>query len=307
MPARSDPDPARPIRLIHFSDIHATLPVRWRPRDWLSKRLTGWLNWQLGRAPHFQDADAILHAFRAELQRRPPDGLIFSGDATTLGFDEEFHRAVERLGVGQPLAYPAFAVPGNHDYYTRATAAAGLFEKHFAPWQHGLRVEDAAYPFARRVGHVWLIGVNSCTANRSPMDARGFVGRAQLDRLRRLLDQLDEGPRILVTHYPVALATGEPEHRWHGLRDLEDVLKIARAGGIALWLHGHRHHPYDLLDLGGVPFPVLCAGSLTQRGCASFGEYEIQGRELRGVRRVHVSSSGEFEEGKRFEIALPNL
>ncbi len=300
-------DPGRAVRLVHFSDIHATLPVRWRPRDWLSKRLTGWLNWQLGRSSHFEGAEAILRAFRAELGRRPPDGLIFSGDATTLGFDEEFQLAVEHLGGGLPLPCPALAVPGNHDYYTHAAVAAGLFEKHFAPWQEGVRVEDAPYPFARQVGHVWLVGVNSCAANSSPVDARGIVGRAQLDRLGRLLEQLAGGPRILVTHYPVALATGQPEHRLHGLRDLDEVLAAARAGGVALWLHGHRHHPYELLDLPGVPFPVLCAGSLTQRGCASFGEYEIQGWTFRAVRWVYDPGSGGFKEGKRFESTLPGL
>ena len=136
---------------------------------------------------------------------------------------------------------PGVAVPGNHDYCTQAAAASGAFERCFAPWQRGDRLDDNVYPFAQRVGEAWLISVNSAKANRWFWDASGRTGREQLDRLRRLLQQLTPGPRILVTHYPICLADGRRESVAHGLSDLKETVAVAAAGGVGLWLHGHRH------------------------------------------------------------------
>ena len=38
-----------------------------------------------------------------------------------------------------------------------ARAATGLFERYFAAWQTGERVDGAPYPFAQRVGPLWLV------------------------------------------------------------------------------------------------------------------------------------------------------
>src|SRR5262249_20772699 len=162
--------------------------------------------------------------------------VVFSGDATTLGFEAEFAVAARALEID---SMPGLAVPGNHDYYTRAPVKTGLFERYFAPWQRGERIGDATYPFAQRVGHCWLIGVNPARANRLIWDARGLVGAEQMSRLRELLKRLSPVPRILVTHYPLYLADRQPEKRWRRLRDWQAFREIVIEGKIALWLHGH--------------------------------------------------------------------
>ena len=260
---RMEPAAASPrVRLVHFSDIHITArPLGWQRGDWLSKRFTGWLNHRwLGRASRFRQADTLVTRLMENVHARPPDRLVFSGDATALGFEAEFARAAALLGVSGPQALPGLAVPGNHDYYTRAVAESGLFEHYFAPWQAGERIGGARYPFAQRVGPVWLVAVNSCTGNLRPWDASGGVDDAQLARLRELLQRLEPGPRILITHYPVALANGRRERGTHGLRNLQELMQVATEGGIRLWLHGHRHGTYFLPDCRYAPFPILCAG-----------------------------------------------
>lgn len=294
------------VRLVHFSDIHVTTPARWAAGDWLSKRLTGWLNWWVYRRHIFRQTEPILAALVARLRAQPPDALVFSGDATMLGFEAELARAIELLAETEHLPCERLAVPGNHDYYTRTAAATGLFEKHFASWQQGQRIEEHTYPFARQVGHVWLIGVNSCTGNWRPTDASGAVGADQLARLRRLLRELPPGPRILVTHYPVALADGRPEPRVHRLRDLGDLLAIAAQGGVGLWLHGHRHHPYEHVASTVAGFPIVCIGSLTQEGCASYGEYVIAGRHVRATRHSYCPGENDFQESKTLEFEMPD-
>src|SRR5262249_36580920 len=156
------------VRLAHFSDIHVTAPdCAWKRSDWFNKRMSAWLNLRvLGRGYRFRHTDRVLTALGEDLRQRGYDRLLFSGDATALGFEEEVARAARLLGVGRPDTPPGLAVPGNHDYMTRHALAGGQFERHFAPWQRGERVDASTYPFAQRVGPVWLIGVNSATPNR---------------------------------------------------------------------------------------------------------------------------------------------
>ena len=89
------------IRLAHFSDIHLTAPrLDWKLRDWFNKRWPGWLNLKwLGREHRFCEADRVLAALGDELQQRRPDHVIFSGDATALGFEEEIMRTLAMASI----------------------------------------------------------------------------------------------------------------------------------------------------------------------------------------------------------------
>jgi 3',5'-cyclic AMP phosphodiesterase CpdA len=291
------------LRLAHLSDPHLWVPdCAWRWQDWLGKRIFTWANLRVfGRWKRFALADRVLERLSAELTTRNFDRVIFSGDATALGFETEHRRAAELLQVER---LRGLATPGNHDYCTRHAAASGAFERCFASWQKGERLDGCTYPFAQRVGDAWLIGVNSAKANRGFWNASGQTGREQLDRLRRLLQQLSHGPRILVTHYPICLADGRHETFAHGLNDLRETVEIAAVGGVGLWLHGHRHRFYWLQQPSFAPFPVICAGSATQTGLWSYGEYVIDGNRLGGTRREYDPARDTFRDAETFELAL---
>jgi 3',5'-cyclic AMP phosphodiesterase CpdA len=293
------------IRLAHFSDIHvSTLLLGWKLHDWFTKRLTSWLNHRvLGRARRFTLAQTIVARLADHLRERGTDHLVFSGDATALGFESEFRRAAELLCVGQS-AIAGIAVPGNHDYCTPLAAASGAFERHFSPWQQGRRIGEHCYPFAQQVGPAWLIGVNAATGNRWPLDAAGSVGPEQLERLKQLLHGLEPGLKILVLHYPICLSNGQRESRRHGLRDLDALLPICRDAGVGLWLHGHRHSPYHLQQTPDAPFPVICAGSATQNGIWSYGEYRIDGADLQAIRFAYDPATHCFREAETFALQL---
>jgi 3',5'-cyclic AMP phosphodiesterase CpdA len=300
-------DASGPVRLAHLSDVHVPAArVGWRLRDWLTKRSTGWLHLRLlGRGRRFRQTEAVLAALARDLRQHQPDRVVFCGDASTLGFPEEFIRAAQLLGAAGNEPLPGLAVPGNHDYYTPADAGSGAFERSFAPWQQGERQDGSIYPFAQRAGSVWLVGVNSSVGHRLPWDASGWVGAPQLERLAALLERLAPGPRILVTHYPICLAGGGPEARHHGLRDLDELLRITVKGNVCLWLHGHRHTPYHLGPGPGLPIPVICSGSATEQGRWSYGLYTLQGRRLHAVRRTYSPARQAFEDAEQFDLELP--
>ncbi len=290
------------VRLAHLSDIHITAAASWRREDWLNKRFAAWVNLRiLGRGYRFRHNEEVLLALGRDLEQRRPDHVVFSGDATVMGFPEELARAAKLLRVEQRTG---LAVPGNHDYCTPSAMRSGEFERCFAPWQMGLRIGDSVYPFAQRVGDVWLIAVNSATANRWAWDASGAVGPEQLDRLDQLFDRLHGGRRILVTHYPIVRRSGRLEPTVRQLRDLKELIRRAERGGVFLWLHGHNHQPYHHVSSNEAPFPIICAGSATQTGHWSYGEYVLEPQRLRGWRRVYDPQTDCFREGESLELTL---
>jgi len=297
-----------PVRLVHFSDVHITKgPMGWRGRDLVTKRLTGWMNLRLlGRGLRFRHAHHIAEVLVADIKRRRPDHVIFSGDATALAFDSEFAEAARVLGVADADMPPGMAVPGNHDCYIARPVRERAFERHFAPWQTGERVDaEHHYPFAQKAGHVWLIGVNSSVATFWTWDATGRCGAPQRERLHRLLHQLPPGPRVLVTHYPLARAKGQRERVFHGLRDWRELLRVAADGGVGLWLHGHIHRPFVLNVPQVAPFPVICAGSATQTRVWVYNEYLITGHRLAMTRRRYSPSEQAYQDADVFELDLP--
>ena len=299
------------LNLVHYSDVHFPRMLRgWRPGDLFSKKLFGLFNVKfLGRGRSFRYANAIVEAMLAEIRESPPDAILFSGDATMLALRREYENAAERLGVNEADLPQGFAVPGNHDYYThRARRGLGFerrggFEHAFAPWQTGERIDGHHYPFARRVGPVWLIGVNS-SYQRFGLGASGKIGAPQLDRLRALCAGLSPGLRILVTHYPLRDAHGHIERATHRLRDHAAALEAAKACGIALWVHGHIHKPFVLVPGTAIPFPVICVGSTTQEHRWSYNRYRIEGSTLTMARRVYEPNAGAFRDGEVLEMEL---
>jgi 3',5'-cyclic AMP phosphodiesterase CpdA len=293
-----------PVRLAHFSDLHLTSrPLGWTRRDWLTKRVTGWLNLRVfGRGYRFRHSLAVARALARDLAQRKPDRAIFSGDATMLGFESEYALAAQIL---QSADVPGLAVPGNHDYYLRRNLTERTFERHFADWQQGERLDDATYPFAQRVGHVWLIGVNSSIPNRMGWDATGSVGPEQRQRLAALLARLAPGPRIVVTHYPLCLASGRPEPRFHRLRDWRACAQLAAEAGVSLWLHGHRHRAYWFPGSATIPLPTVCAGSVAQTGRMSYNEYTISGWRVHVSRREYLPQVDGFAECETFAFEMP--
>jgi 3',5'-cyclic AMP phosphodiesterase CpdA len=292
------------IRLAHFSDLHLTAtPLGLTIRDYLSKRLIGWLNHQGRRRKSFAQAETILGQFLEELKNERFDHVIFTGDATTLGLKREYQTLMQTFGNFEVLP-EGVATPGNHDYYTRRSRRSGLFEATFAKWLQGIRVGPWPYPFAKKVGNYWLVMVNSAQPNSVPWDSRGRVGKKQRSLLIELFKQLSEEPKILVTHYPLLLESGKKEHRWRRCRDAQQLAEIARQHGVRLWVHGHRHTPYFLPAEGDRPFHLCCAGSMTQSTRWSYAIYELEEDRLRIHRRKWNEQLGQFENSPEASIEV---
>jgi hypothetical protein len=197
-------------------------------------------------------------------------------------------------------------VPGNHDYYIRRNHRLKDFELAFQPWQQGIRLDQSqVYPFAQKIDDLWFIGVNSARSNLLAFDARGGVGKAQRERLKQLLASLGTGRKIIVTHYPLLLASGKPETRFRRMRDWKEMRALCIEAGISLWLHGHRHHGYILPASTELPFPCICVGSSTQTNRWTYHEYRFEADLLTVIQRRYDPDSGQFREGETIRVELP--
>ena len=279
-------------------------PFGFRVRDRFNKRAIGWLNARVGRGRKFESAPEVLAALGREVARERFDHVVFSGDATMLGFQSEFEEAARLLGLDSPERPEGIAVPGNHDLYLPVVVREGRFEKTFGAWQEGERIDEHTYPFAQRVGDWWLLGANASRPTHWPWDASGAVGRAQLERLQRLSDRLGSGPKILVIHYPLCMANGKPEPWVRRLRDWKRVAEVAKKIGIVAWLCGHRHAGYVVGPAPGLPFPVICVGSATQRNRWAYNSYTFTEELLTIRRRIFSPDENDYTDGGTSEVPL---
>ena len=175
-------------------------------------------------------------------------------------------------------------IPGNHDAYTRGVVRADLFEKFFGTFMEGERA-GAPYPFVQRFGDVALIGVSTAIASL-PLYATGAVGKAQLERLDGVLEQLhqrgaggDEGlARVVLIHHPPVAGVSKPRH---DLLDLAAFGEVIRRRGAELILHGHEHRTLET-SLAGPAGEVPVHGIASGTSCshrperqAAFSLYQV--------------------------------
>ena len=219
--------------LAHLSDPHLPPLPAVRFGDLIGKRALGYLNWTRNR--HKYQRRDVLDTLVADVQAQQPDHIAVTGDLVNLALEAEFAPARAWLeSVGAPDRVTV--VPGNHDAYVRATqhrfveVLQNYLDGDGAPEGH-------PFPFLRRRGPLALIGVSSAVPT-PPLMATGWLGRAQLEALDRMLAQLatEQVFRVLLIHHPLRSAS-----RAKRLTDSDEVLALLKRHGVELVLHGHDH------------------------------------------------------------------
>ncbi len=221
--------------IAHFTDPHLSLTGA-SLRELASKRILGWLSWRLRRWRNHR-AD-VLARIVGDITARGADVLALTGDVVNISTRSEFAAARRWL---EDLAPPEqlMLVPGNHDFYVRDAARAGLAE--LAPWM-AERPQDGAvsFPTVRYVGNVALIGVDS-TWPAPWGEASGKVGAEQLERLRHLLaNSAAKGfcRIVLIHHPPLGELASKPRKALKDAGRLQEVLVEQGAEAV---LYGHNH------------------------------------------------------------------
>ena len=221
----------------------------------MSKRITGYVNWQRNRAGTYQPE--VLARLVADLVNRGADHVAVTGDLINLGLDAEMANArswLELLGDPDSVS----VVCGNHDAYVPGALAKALSV--WQPWvggddgRHVYGGED--FPFVRRRGRVSIIGCNSARATM-PFIASGFFRAPQAKRLGEILDR--EGAegrcRVILIHHPPVQGAAPRMGRLVGQTLFR---KVIRKHGAELILHGHTHvDSINLIEGRHGPVPVV--------------------------------------------------
>jgi 3',5'-cyclic AMP phosphodiesterase CpdA len=234
------------VRLVHVSDIHHQLD--WKSKSWSSSGWQGALGrielHAFGRLSRFADAAAAWHRILEDIEKLSVDHVIFTGDLTAMGAQEEFeavHRTVQHLTKAGKLT----VIPGNHDRYIDSPG-----DRHFERIFGDVIVSDLpeyadakGYPFVKLLGtEVALVGLDSTRVPGLSQYFVGRVGKAQRDALEKILKDPRVAGRtihVLAHHGPL---NPKGKHDWgeSGLIDSKPLLKILEGQEVMLH-HGHSH------------------------------------------------------------------
>jgi len=267
--------------LAHISDIHLGPLPDMSILDLMSKRITGYMNWQRNRRKHlFGDTlDLLLR----DLHRHAPDHLAITGDLVNLATDSEIKGAgVWLKSFAKP--HDVSVVPGNHDAYV-----PGALDEAMEEWQAWLapdmpRADGHNFPYLRIREQVALIGLSTATAT-PPFMASGYFGRNQARRFAELLKELGEAGlcRVVMIHHPPVRGATASYKRMIGIRRFGAALHL---GGAELVLHGHTHlnSLYWLPAPGGSRVPVVGIASASQgngghKPPAAYNLFQIDGEK----------------------------
>ena len=250
------------ITLAHISDIHLSPLPPVGLRDLLGKRITGYLNWKLKR--HDELNSETLASLVAHLQAQQADFTAVTGDLVNLALRFEIDRAgdwLRALGSADKVA----VCPGNHDAYV--PGALECAQQVWGDHMRGETLDDAAFPFLRRVGELAVISCSSAVPTR-PFLAIGRFEEKQAGRLGRILKVMGEAGcfRAVMIHHP---PNAELQHPSFGLKGHKLFREVIAEHGAELILHGHTHRS-SIHSIPGkdheVPVVGVAAASAAQGG-----------------------------------------
>jgi 3',5'-cyclic AMP phosphodiesterase CpdA len=283
-------------RIAHFTDIHFTeLPSRVPLSKLMSKRLVGWANMKLlGRYADFEDTALIARALTKDLANQDLDGIVFTGDLTGLALETEFMAAKQAL---DPLLNDprVVGIPGNHDVYT--FGSSGAFEQHFAPWLRSDVDSAHPYPIVRtyedKVAVIAVKDVRPCL----PHDSSGYLPKGQIERVRHLVQGLQDHVIILAMHYCIRMQNQDRDSYFHRLRNDQQVMTLAEDLGVDLIICGHVHHRTVHKRGEGSPVAFANPGSVSHgRRGRIYHLLTIENGNIELSARQFDAESGSFRE-----------
>ncbi len=271
------------MRLAHCSDLHLLSHDGARLLDLANKRWIGAANLLTNRSRHYHVAafDQMIEDMNAQ----GIEHVLCTGDVTNLALEQEFRFArgrFDRLAGGPEHVT---VIPGNHDAYVPEGIEhfAHIFDEYHRSdpgWEHE---GGERWPIVRIRGELALIGVTTSRAT-AWFSAYGYVGKAQLERLRKVLvdPRLAGKVRVVAIHHPPAGRRAKNAIR--GLHDHEDFAKVMAEAGADLVVHGHEHRCMTETLAGP-------RGPITVRGVAS-GTYEHDDPSRTARYRIYEIDAG---------------
>ena len=224
--------------ITHISDFHlpisGTIPIH----KLFSKRVLGWANLTFNRGKTHLQAPFVK--LLDHLVAQHASFCVATGDFVNLALDREFAHLAQLFKERGFTSETLLCIPGNHDRYTPGAQFRGDFEKHFSEW---LPFPDTSrqYPTIKIVGHAAVIGLNTAVW-RGPIRAAGRLSKRQLNRLKKILDNLpqEQTPIIAMHHPPFSIGRNRMKQYLDGMQRFERLMNLLQHRN-AVVIHGHIH------------------------------------------------------------------
>lgn len=259
------------MRIAHLTDPHLTSLDGISPFALKGKRRLGYLSWWRNRRRQYRAE--MLGRITCALIADEPDVTFVTGDLVHLGLPAETARArewLERLSEHTQVVL----VPGNHDCY-RSDSIDHVYEQ----WARFLNIQPndhSGFPSVLHKGLVSFIGLSSAL----PMpiwSAGGKIGRAQIEKLDRILNETSGTFRCLGLHHPPLV--GQVPGR-KALADAALLEGLIRKHGVELVLHGHVHcNRETVVEDRTRVMASASASRVSGRNRASFRTFDVQASE----------------------------
>lgn len=267
------------IRLAHLSDIHLGPLPPLTFGELMSKRITGYVNWQFRRT--YRLKPGTLAGLVSHLRAMNPDLIAISGDLVNLATKSEFDMTASWLKALGPPEQVA-VIPGNHDAYVRG--ALNMAQAAWGRYMEGETLDAAPFPYVRRVGDLALVGCSSAVPTM-PFVAAGDISIVQAKRLTETLSTLGEQGlfRAVMIHHPPTADFARDARR--GMLHAELFRHAIADAGAELVLHGHLHQTVST----SLPGP---SGEVPVLGVASASADASRGEEPARYNLIEIERAG---------------
>jgi 3',5'-cyclic AMP phosphodiesterase CpdA len=263
------------LRLAHISDLHFSKLI-WSPSQFFSKRWLGNLNLLLARK-HTFDPDSLTTLFPV-FHKLGVSAVLITGDLTSTSHEKEFVLAQSFIQNLQREKFRVFALPGNHDHYTKRAYQKKLFYQFFdasytpSKTESTLNLKEDSITTTYLEQGWWLFALDTALAT-SLCSSQGYFSSELEQKLEKALQDLPEGHNvILMNHFP--LFANESQRKSLVRKEaLKHILE--RFPKIKLFLHGHTHR-HCIADLRNSNLPIILdSGSTAKTNAGTWNLIDI--------------------------------
>lgn len=264
------------FRLAHISDLHFS-KLTWNPSQLFCKRWLGNLNLAFARK-HTFDPEGLTSLFPL-FREQNVDAVLITGDLTSTSHKKEFLLAQQFIASLREQKFKVFALPGNHDHYTRQAYKNKLFydffESIYTPTTDSISSlslkEDGLS--TSYLGHGWWLFALDTALATSLFSSNGYFSADLEQKLDKALGDLPRDHQvILINHFPL-FSNDSPRKSLLRREALQKLLE--RSPKIKLFLHGHTHR-HCIADLRCSQLPIILdSGSTAQKAKGSWNLIDI--------------------------------
>lgn len=280
------------MKIAHLSDIHF-FRNQFKLSTLFSKRLLGTLNHYMNPKRHSVDFD--LFELPEVLKAQGVTHVVISGDFTTTSNVKEYQLASHFLKKLEDQGFKIFAIPGNHDHYTRQSDKTKRFYQFIKASidlkEKGISYEDFGDGFK-------CILLDTVLATPC-WSSQGLFSKNLEKRLSNLLNSIPkEQPLIVINHFPVVKGNRPQRHQMVGLEALRSLLESH--SNIVLYLHGHTH----ISEFSTTKPLMINSGSLTLTKGGSFHIMDLTDEFLEVEAYTYHDNTWKVRIKKSFPVSI---